>query len=332
MIQPPAKNLIINAASASAITGVEVIQTLWEGYGKLYRVSLKGSDHPVIVVKHVLWPGQKQKNKNRKAASDRSHQRKVRSYQVEMQWYDKWSSRCDAISRVPVYLGGAKVDGGVLLILEDLDAAGYPLRKRNASLKDAKLCLEWLAHFHARFLGERPEGLWKVGTYWHLATRPDELKKLEDSILREAASSIDSALSSSPYQTFVHGDAKLANFCFSRDGNRVAAVDFQYVGGGCGMKDVAYLISSCFNDNEAERLEKQLLDHYFKSLREALAQREFDGDTDDLEKNWRKLYPIAWTDFHRFIKGWMHDYWPDNCYSERTAKKVCAAIDTANKR
>lgn len=36
------------------------------------------------------------------------------------------------------------------------------------------------------------------------------------------------------FQTFVHGDAKLANFCFGS--NNVAAVDFQYVGKGIGVK------------------------------------------------------------------------------------------------
>ena len=29
-------------------------------------------------------------------------------------------------------------------------------------------------HFHASFLNEAPDGLWPVGTYWHLETRPDE--------------------------------------------------------------------------------------------------------------------------------------------------------------
>ena len=32
-----------------------------------------------------------------------------------------------------------------------------------------------LAELHARFLGEAPEGLWSEGSYWHLATRLDEL-------------------------------------------------------------------------------------------------------------------------------------------------------------
>ena len=62
------------------------------------------------------------------------------------------------------------------------------------------------------------------------------------------------------FKTIVHGDAKLANFCFSHDLSNVAAVDFQYVGGGCGMKDVAYFLGSCLNDQELRTTENELLD------------------------------------------------------------------------
>jgi thiamine kinase-like enzyme len=67
--------------------------------------------------------------------------------------------------------------------------------------------------------------------------------------LKEAAPVIDEKLNTCAYKTFVHGDAKLANFCFAPDG-QVAGVDFQYVGGGCGMKDVAYFIGSCLNEKD----------------------------------------------------------------------------------
>jgi len=92
-----------------------------------------------------------------------------------------------------------------------------------------------------------------------LATRPDELDALEDCPLKAAAVTIDRRLANSQFQTFVHGDAKLAKFCFGADRRQVAAVDFQYVGGGCGMKDVAYLISSFHDEDDSERLGPDLL-------------------------------------------------------------------------
>ena len=120
-------------------------------------------------------------------------------------------------------------------------------------------------------MGEAPSGLWTTGTYWHLETRPDELDVLDDAQLKAAAEKIDRQLSEARFQTFVHGDAKLANFCFAETGAGVAAVDFQYVGGGCGMKDVAYFISSCLDESSCEAGETELLDCYFGALKRSLS-------------------------------------------------------------
>jgi hypothetical protein len=82
-----------------------------------------------------------------------------------------------------------------MFLLEDLDAAGFSRRvRRNPEPAALDRCLAWLAAFHARFLGVPPEGLWKSGTYWHLATRPDELAAIEDRDLREAAPILDARL------------------------------------------------------------------------------------------------------------------------------------------
>ena len=190
---------------------------------------------------------------------------------------------------------------------------------------ELEACLSWLAHFHATFLHERPTGLWEIGTYWHLDTRPDELAELDDPELRAAAPAIDARLNASTFQTFVHGDAKLANFCFSVEG-RVAAVDFQYVGGGCGMKDVAYFISSCLHEDECERREASLLDYYFGQLRGALERRGKEIDFAALEDEWRSLYPVAWTDFFRFLQGWSPGHWKIHSYSERLARAVLETL------
>ena len=140
---------------------------------------------------------------------------------------------------------------------------------------------------------------------------------------------IDQRLNNARYQTFVHGDAKLANFCFSAGGAQVAAVDFQYVGGGCGMKDVAYFIGSCLYEEDCERYETELLDYYFAQLREALEQRDSAVDLDALKQEWRALYPVAWSDFHRFMKGWSPGHWKVHSYSERIAREVVAQLSSS---
>jgi len=175
-------------------------------------------------------------------------------------------------------------------------------------------------------MGAQPDGLWPTGAYWHLATRPDELDALDDGPLKAAAEAIDRKLAASAFQTFVHGDAKLANFCFSDDGRQAAAVDFQYVGGGCGMKDLAYFIGSCLDESDSERMEQELLDRYFALLQAALTHAGKSLDFGALEEDWRSLYPVAWTDFHRFLQGWSPGHWKLHRYSERLAREVLDSL------
>ena len=140
--------------------------------------------------------------------------------------------------------------------------------------------------------------------------------------MRAQAAVIDKTLSDSPFQTFVHGDAKLANFCFTMDSSQVAAVDFQYVGGGCGMKDVAYFIGSCLPEEECESLVGVLLDYYFAELASALTQHDVVENPIDVEKHWRPLFEFAWADFQRFLKGWSPDHWKIHGYSEQVTRNV----------
>ena len=302
----------------------ETIQSLWSGYGSIVRYSLEYDDPSEaeagsVIVKHVRPGGAG--THPRGWQTDISHSRKLESYRVESRWYQSWSRLCDDECRIPRCFGLENRNDDMLMVLEDLDAAGFPLRKSSLRERELKACLSWLAHFHARFLGEEPEGLWSSGTYWHLETRPDELSALDDRALAAAAPLIDNKLKSARFQTFIHGDAKIANFCFAPDG-KVAAVDFQYVGGGVGMKDLAYFIGSCFYDDECEKRESEILDYYFSCLEIALRRYGRSIDFRALEEEWRMLFPWAWTDFHRFLKGWSPGHWKLNSYSERIAAKV----------
>jgi len=319
------QDVILQATGAGSLYHIEDIQSLWSGYGKIMRYGLRGADRERVVVKHVKLPDAH--HHPRGWNTDRSHQRKIRSYQVETAWYRDWASRCDERCRVPACLALEADADEFLMVFEDLDASGFPLRKQAVSLADMRVCLSWLAHFHATFVGETPTGLWAVGAYWHLAMRPDELEALADVALKRAAGEIDALLHAGRFHTFVHGDAKLANFCFSEDGAQVAAVDFQYVGGGCGMKDVAYFIGSCLYEDQCEQHEAALLDTYFSALSEALVSRGRAVDPTAIEQEWRALYPVAWTDFHRFMKGWSPGHWKIHGYSERLARQVLAQLN-----
>ncbi len=306
------KSVILQKTGASSLFEKEIIQELWSGYGKIIRLELKNSPLESIVVKHVQLP--RLNNHPRGWNTDIGHQRKLKSYQVETTWYKQY--RKHSMARLPKCFAIESHQDELLIVLEDLNQAGFPFRKQDVNWRDIEICLEWLAKFHASYLGEAPTGLWGVGTYWHLETRPQELEVLQDKALKNAAAAINKKLNTCNFKTFVHGDAKLANFCFSKKG-QVAGVDFQYVGGGCGMKDIAYFIGSCLSETDCERLESKVLDTYFVYLHKALGKKN-----EALEKEWRSLYRVAWADFHRFLKGWCPSHWKINSYSEHITTEV----------
>lgn len=322
----PLRNVILQATGATDLHLSAKVQRLWSGYGSIDRYRLSGAETASVIVKHVRPPANTAHPRGWN--TDHAHQRKLRSYQVESAWYRHWAPRCGERCRIPHSLALEQRDNEFLMVLEDLDSSGYPVRKTRVTPAEMLACLDWLAHFHATFMQAEPQGLWPTGTYWHLATRPDEWQAMPDGALKQAAPRLDQLLSSSPFQTLVHGDAKLANFCFSAQGAQVAAVDFQYVGGGCGMKDVAYFIGSCLDEQDCGRMETRLLDAYFEALRQALALHNPDIDADDVEAAWRPLYAVAWTDFYRFLQGWSPGHWKIHAYSERLAREVLAGLHT----
>ena len=301
----PIPQLIANLTGATSVASSERIQSVWSGYGELLRHQLVGAEMASVVVKHVK-PGK---------GRGRSHDRKLRSYEVEQSWYKDWSGRCGEACRVARCLHAGRRSGEWIFVFEDLDAAGFERRHELPSGRRLDSCLRWLASFHATFLGQRPRGLWKVGSYWHLRTRPDEHRAMAPGPLRDAAAAIDARLNSARFQTLIHGDAKPANFCFSADGASVAAVDFQYVGGGCGIKDVAYLLTG-----EDHGTIRRGLDVYFGALEQAVGSEQ----ARPIETEWRALYPWAWADFHRFLAGWAPQ-WRFTKYEQSMTRRVLAS-------
>jgi len=306
---------LLRKTGAQAITEINRVQQLWGGYGELLRVGLSGSPGPTsVILKRVVPPGQTiygssglpgQTNhqsclpRSRESSSD---QRKSRSYEVEQAWYQGEALKCKDCCRLAQCYAADTVGDARLLLLEDLFEAGFrPVRP--PGMQEIRGGLGWLARFHARFLGARPEGLWQQGNYWHLDTRQEEYRRMPEGPLKQLAVQLDRRLKEAHYQTLLHGDAKPANFCWDATGT-AAAVDFQYVGPGCGIQDVAYFLDCCLDEPGCEVAAAQWLDFYFSQLREALDLNGHGSVVSSLEQEWRGLYPVAWSDYGRFYQGW----------------------------
>ncbi|AQS36078.1 protein of unknown function (DUF227) [Shewanella psychrophila] len=343
------KDFISQTISCESVFAVETIQTLWSGYGEIVRYRLEGQACPAsIIVKSIRPPKQTQHPRGWNTSA--SHQRKLLSYRVEANWYHTWSKVCDEGSRVPSCYGlssydriDARVtsydansqcfndDNAAIILLSDLDAEGFPLRHNRLTIEQAKVCIEWLACFHGYFMEESPleswpEGLWKTGCYWHLATRKDEYRAMPESSIKQAAHKLDTLLSQIRFKTLVHGDAKVANFCFSEDSLRVAAVDFQYVGGGCGMRDLVYFLGSCLSEEECKQHHASLTRFYFCKLDQALINIGSAISSRDVELEWQPLFAIAWADFHRFILGWAPEHYKNNEFSRSMTKQALNSL------
>ncbi len=290
------------------VTQLQQLQALWSGYGSIKRYRIDGRSPSSIIVKSIQIPDIQQHPKGWNTQV--SNQRKLRSYEVESHWYQQWTSLCDASCRTPHCYGVLNLSSNhQCILLEDLDSVGFPIRQSQLSMQQCLPCLSWLANFHATFVRANDDPswtreLWPQGCYWHLETRPDEWQAMADSTLKQAAKQLDFALQNTRYTTLVHGDAKVANFCFNEDSQRVAAVDFQYVGAGCAMKDVIYFLGSCLTEEDCRQNHLELLDRYFVEFRASLTRRNNPLNALDIESEWRRLYPLAWADFQRFILGW----------------------------
>jgi len=211
-------------------------------------------------------------------------------------------------------------------MLEDLDMIGYNKRIDRPKHKEIMICLEWLASFHSKGFFSSGKGIWDKGTYWHLGTRLEEFEAMEESNLKQSAEKIDRELDLAKYQTILHGDAKIANFCFSSDSGSVAAVDFQYIGKGCGMKDLVYFLSSVLEESTIGKHSAKYIDHYFKFLELYIDKYEVDIKFGEIEKEWRELYDYAVADFERFLLGWMPTHYKLNSYTKEVTENLISNL------
>jgi thiamine kinase-like enzyme len=142
-------------------------------------------------------------------------------------------------------------------------------------------------------------------------------------ILKSKAAALDAKLKNSRFQTLLHGDAKPPNFCWNSQ-NLAAAVDFQYIGPGCGIRDVAYLLDCWLDESGPSDQADHWLELYFGQFRQALAETPHSSQAAQIEQEWRELYPVAWSDFSRFMLGWGHPA-PLGRYSQHQLEQALKA-------
>jgi len=332
--------LVLSLCDAEAIQSTSRVQRLWSDYGEILRLQLSGGSAASLILKRVQPPDRIEHPRG--WSNNTSMERKRKSYEVEANWYEYYAANLAESCRVPKPVAIRRNGSQILILMEDLSME-YGLSRSRLSPDEAQTCLAWLAAFHAQHVGTRDEnhpsnesnheqdwasGLWPIGTYWHLGTRAEEFNAMPEGLLKQSAHKLDAKLSGARYQCIVHGDAKVANFCFSEDMKACAAVDFQYAGKGVGVRDVAYFLGSCLPEAVLEQSAESLLDYYFKQLRRSLEQllqnkRQLQGlDLQALEQEWRDLYPVAWVDFHRFLVGWAPGHEKLNAYSRSLCKKL----------
>lgn len=302
----------------ASITIEEEVQSLWSGYGQIVRCKSQVANHYYIV--KVIVPS-KANDHPRGWGSAIAHQRKLTSYQVESSFYQHYADLTDQYCKVPKLFHASVEEKQILLVMEDLNHTGYNLRKKDAKWHDIVPAIKWLAYFHACFMNREVNRLWPTGTYWHLATRQDEFLAMPDSEYKDKASVIDSVLNKANFKTLVHGDAKFENLCFHSNGKQVAAVDFQYAGQGTGVKDLAYLVGSCLTNEQLFEYDSLIIDEYLLHLNQALRHYHVVLDTDALNEEVRRLYPVAWADFYRFLLGWNPNSWKMNEFMQIKSKE-----------
>ena len=312
---------ILACTGASRVVRVDTIQELWSGYGQIERYSLEthedagGREASSVIVKRIQPPDSQQHPRgwNNQA----SVARKLESYQIEANWYTDYARNASKLCAMPELYAQFSQKNNICLILEDLDLH-YPNRFTTLSFEQCIACVHWLAKFHAQYLHHPGNSLWPIGTYWHLDTRADEFAAMPASELKDAAASISQRLNHCTYKTLVHGDAKVANVCFPKTNGDVAFVDFQYVGKGCGMSDLAYFLGSCLSSEQCHRHASALLDVYFAELSRHIETSQASA----VETEWRTLFPFAWADFHRFLAGWMPEHHKINGYTKAMTEQA----------
>ncbi|KAF3764710.1 hypothetical protein M406DRAFT_62190 [Cryphonectria parasitica EP155] len=200
-----------------------------------------------------------------------------------------------------------------------------------------------LEHF-ARHGGGQSARVWLNGGYTYLQTRRGEYadlcedggtewsealcrpvggreESLAELVARVLAPCAEDGVS--PYETLIHGDVKSENLFTSEEGDKVAFFDFQYVGLGLGVCDLAKLFTcsvprsmlglSRAQQQPMDGREEKLLRFYLERLRQ-VSGKEYEWDA--LVRHWE----AALVDWLRFQASW--GFWGNTEWLEGRVRSI----------
>ncbi|MEV5966756.1 aminoglycoside phosphotransferase family protein [Kribbella sp. NPDC051952] len=266
----------LSAALGTPVTAVEVIDTFAASSADVARLLVRSADGSgrTVIAKHATGPG---------VAAAR---REIRFFaELAPQWDHPAPQLLGAIDP-----GG---DGPVLLVSEDLLAAGY--RIVGAEVSDEQLygAIDALAGLHAHFWNDvsgAPE-LEPSATSSAQAWPPEVITRQAAAVRREAdrffaeaaelddaeRATIDEVLEAWERQfkarvaggraiTLIHGDFHfLGNVFFTGSDPRPKVIDWSELKPGLGPHDLAYCLSVVPSDDRPSR-DRELLRYYWKAL------------------------------------------------------------------
>ena len=280
---------------------VKNVCRLWAGMGHVYELSF-GTPTNRLIVKCV--------NPDPSQVDSLGGRRKVASYQVEANFYERYAERLidDHDLQLPRPLHVEHNGNQTIICMSKLENDS-----KHGNVEEE--VIKWLAKLHAATWKSDAEGLQPSGSYWYLDTRPDEHADMPrtgwQGRLKRAARAIDSRLQRDPMQCIIHGDAKDANILWTKDG-KVAMCDFQYCGKGPPTRDLAYFL--CSSSNPCQ--EDAFLRAYYETLIQLLPNTVTNPSFEQLKES----LELAYCDYARFMSGW--GFW-GNAVSQR----VIAVLD-----
>jgi Ecdysteroid kinase-like family len=335
---------------------VQSLCSLWAGMGHIYKVTIPyplkqqeiqttKSTQPrqattftttptansiTVILKHIVLPTSISSSQQQSI----SNQRKIDSYYVETNFYEKLApkliSKYNVSIPIPYYVERPslmhpnqtqqnkktnkqrpKQEIIIAMSYIDIDRTNnYSKRQRRDAV------LTWLANFHYIFWSTeladdavRIYGLQPEGSYWYLNTRHEEHSQMSNhgwiGRLKMAARAIADYLQHRDiYQCIIHGDAKEANILYTKTATNVciaSCCDFQYCGKASFTKDLVYYLLDDFDEHNNDDNEiNDAIEFYLQQLSKRLPSSVTIPTLGDINVS----LSFAWCDWYRFMIGW----------------------------